>query len=952
MDTINLLAFCLPLGLFVFWGIVGYAALSLLRTQRHTLQNLLIAPSIGIATTLLPIFWLSRAGLPVRSFAIIMTLILFIISIAILLFRKPLLPFKKYSIFFGIFILALFLTGRPLLEFGFNWVSYCNDDMANYCLRALRFLHYGYSETPNINDLVQGKDYSLFYWFMDVPGRARTGADLLLAWISALTHLTPLQTFMPIILAFHLSLISAAGGFLFHSKRFNKAAITCCILLSFSPLTSLGALYQLIAQVVGLSLLCATLTLLLQPFSIHQKLFALRFGVLFAILISALLISYPEISPFLGFAIILYFSINIIKGWKPKKIVYLFVATSMIFIATFLQSYILNYVLYLKSQITAGIALNSKTSIFPYYLMPSGLANLWGFQPISYIASEPWLSISIILGMILLISIFCFSIWLFFKKQQHPIASITMAMILFFIYLYIKKMGFGLFKIAMYMQPFTLGCFALLISNIMNRSIILSRFFIIFIIMLTIPAQSFYVKQSGSNKNNKNVFIEIPGASDSKINFEVQNLLLSIPFNKTILFDTNNVVLAKFEAFDLKNRKMYFLAQDFFNRFDSVNYENLSPEVFNIYNLIKKQIKLKYQYDTLSFKLIAPDSRSLVNTFQQVKLTHHDQKNAHLITTTPKLSLFNRRHYSYNNNNFISMDMNKIQNHLVFIHSTLGENYYSAVDHRMISLYQLENDYFYPNKTMAAIGQYLVFQIINPSSKVRLIADITTTLNQDKNNSLPSASIIADKFSPLSFVGRGSGRIFSESFSPKIINQFPYITLNMGNKLITFPYKKVGLMNLYGKEVPFDKRCIIGFSRDISLISEEEYINLKAPSKIDSFPTDLADPNLEYSGIYEDGWISEDAFFNLNQPKNSKLVIKGEFPQIHANQTKLSISVDGTKIYDERLIPGIFKIKLIVPNKPGRRKIELHFANTQLLPNGDNRPVAAKIEFLGFEKQL
>ena len=33
-----------------------------------------------------------------------------------------------------------------------------------------------------------------------------------------------------------------------------------------------------------------------------------------------------------------------------------------------------------------------------------------------------------------------------------------------------------------------------------------------------------------------------------------------------------------------------------------------------------------------------------------------------------------------------------------------------------------------------------------------------------------------------------------------------------------------------------------------------------------AFPADLTYPDLEYSGIYEDGWIAESAFFSLSQP--------------------------------------------------------------------------------------
>ena len=43
---------------------------------------------------------------------------------------------------------ALVATGRPMFKYGFDWVSYCNDDMANYALAADWFYHHGYYDLP------------------------------------------------------------------------------------------------------------------------------------------------------------------------------------------------------------------------------------------------------------------------------------------------------------------------------------------------------------------------------------------------------------------------------------------------------------------------------------------------------------------------------------------------------------------------------------------------------------------------------------------------------------------------------------------------------------------------------------------------------------------------------------------------------------------------------------
>jgi hypothetical protein len=51
---VQLVAFGLSITLFIFWGVVGYAVLAALHTQRNLLQKTLLAPVVGVvAVTLL-----------------------------------------------------------------------------------------------------------------------------------------------------------------------------------------------------------------------------------------------------------------------------------------------------------------------------------------------------------------------------------------------------------------------------------------------------------------------------------------------------------------------------------------------------------------------------------------------------------------------------------------------------------------------------------------------------------------------------------------------------------------------------------------------------------------------------------------------------------------------------------------------------------------------------------
>src|SRR5215831_155052 len=110
----------------------------------------------------------------------------------------------------------------------------------------------------------------------------------------------------------------------------------------------------------------------------------------------------------------------------------------------------------------------------------------------------------------------------------------------------------------------------------------------------------------------------------------------------------------------------------------------------------------------------------------------------------------------------------------------------------------------------------------------------------------------------------------------------------MGVEGTRFPEPRRGLMKLYGTDVSTDRRSLVGFLRDISLVSEEQYAAFKPPSEIAVFAynrNDLRDnPELEYSGIYEDGWVSEHSFCRLSQPAGSSgalhAVVKGDVPAL------------------------------------------------------------------------
>jgi len=194
-----MIALLLVLGTFLYLTFIGQAVVALLRPRLGVLWSWFIAPTVGLALLIVLITRLNVWGIPVRVAGPWLTLGMFVAAVGIFIWRRPKLPWRQLAPFFGIVCVYLLYVGWPAVRFGFNWISYGNDDMANYCLAAERFLNHGYYDLPLQTDL-EGRNYTQHYWFMHGLQQIRPGSELAVAWVSSLTGLKAHQTFMPTIL--------------------------------------------------------------------------------------------------------------------------------------------------------------------------------------------------------------------------------------------------------------------------------------------------------------------------------------------------------------------------------------------------------------------------------------------------------------------------------------------------------------------------------------------------------------------------------------------------------------------------------------------------------------------------------------------------------------------------------------------------------------------------------
>lgn len=128
---------------------------------------------------------------------------------------------------------------------------------------------------------------------------------------------------MPVIMALYLTLIAATGAMALDREGSWKLAALAMGLIAISPMTTLGAIYQLIAQVGGLSLLCVAVTLLFRPLATKPLSQLIISNVIAGVIIAALLIWYPEVLPFLVLGWLLYMVLAV-KKIGPTGLEFLF----------------------------------------------------------------------------------------------------------------------------------------------------------------------------------------------------------------------------------------------------------------------------------------------------------------------------------------------------------------------------------------------------------------------------------------------------------------------------------------------------------------------------------------------------------------------------------------------------------------------------------------------------
>jgi hypothetical protein len=201
-------------------------------------------------------------------------------------------------------------------------------------------------------------------------------------------------------------------------------------------------------------------------------------------------------------------------------------------------------------------------------------------------------------------------------------------------------------------------------------------------------------------------------------------------------------------------------------------------------------------------------------------------------------------------------------------------------------------------------------------------------------------------------VGAGSARVISGVIKPEYYEGEAYLMIDFGDEASVIKKRKTGLMRWYGLNYALDDRRLVGFTRDISVITDEQYRAAARPTRISRFPDDLLnEKGLEYSGLYEDGWIGDDCYFKLGASRPGQIFsFRGYIPDMPDFRTAgvdLTISINGKPTEVVNLKAGKFTLSRLIKEGSDITSVALHFSNAEVYDKqSDLRRVSAFVEEL------
>lgn len=894
----------LPLLYFLFLLVLGRAFFAVTKVRMKGMAMWYLSPAMGLAVFGFIIGWQNQLGTPIRSFGMETVVVLSLASIGVLIWRKCQVPWKKLLAPMILTILFVGLAGYPSFRYGADWVSYLNNDYANYCVGATRLLNHGFFYAPTHEQVLSG-DPSHGYWVMHVGFGTRPVTDFVLAAFSDASRISPREAYMPVILMFALLQAWALAGVVTIRSCSQRLAVPAMVFLFVTPLFVLGVYSQLLAQVGGLALMLLAYALLVKPTRDRPWKESLLRLLPCAAAVGGLLWFYPESAPFALLAAGLVLVWRWIK--RPSQRRASVAALGIAACITILLLHI-NLVMIFKF-LLAQATHQGMADVFPYFTRAGGWPRLLGWIPFfgKPMWWMPWAALA--LALLLLAAPL---------RKHRIIVPIAIVMLLVALRLYTSHGEFGLFKLAMFAQP-VLAVGAAVIWCWTWPSIVRLALLGGWLAM-TLPTTWVYYKfavgqPGGPCEGPYATQLGFPRKPKEKGACDLINMgpgmeklvMLHMPHLST------NTLPASFSG-------MYWGKERF---------RNAGAEFLPFIQPVEKSFQNRYLY-------------------WEFPLNPKASKVKYVVEPHPLISPFNRMHNPTSSTDWFSLTKrDKVVNRLALCTSALpdSENPIGEAQIEHFNGLPAEPD---PAATagekrgMTGMERHLLFEVINPTEEIWLRISFTrSSMPKGRNQLSQHAVIIGAAETPVGFVGNGSANVIVGPLKPLMLD---------GRALIAFDW-----MEPLGRVSDDDRRKLAGWVRDISALSTEQRRALRPPQLLllDTPQSLIGNSSFEYSGIAEDGIVARNswAVFESRPGARNALRIEGIIPGLPGLEkgNTLTVSLNGVEFRTAEMQPGAFEELFELPPQETAAafKVTLSWKNSTILPGADGREASAILKKWG-----
>jgi hypothetical protein len=858
---------------------------------------------------------------------------------------------------FGLILAGTFgLTAWPMAVYGFDWVANGNDDMAFYCLAATGYRDHGFATVPTLDDMMTGRDGTQALWFFYVLYQVRP-SEMSVAMGSAYAGLSAQQVFMPVIVALNLALVASGSG-LAGLGAGRRAAIVTGAMLGVSAPTTYGVVQQVLGQVGGLALVCAALALVSGRFRRIPTGVLLRRAGACGVVFAALLISYPEVIPILVGGCIILGVRELLRGRLDRRHL-VHAALAILVMLVLLPVYIYGATAFLRVQSGATGASDTIKELFPYFLTPRGPAILFGLLPISGQESNWFQNMCIVIGFLLLASLVLPSLRDLRRSRAFAAAFAMTAGLTAM--LYVREAAFGLFKIAMFIQPFLWAVVGAWVARRRGWTLRVTVPLLIALAALNIRTQFWYVDQS----RGENYRVEVPTISTRHSLAQFRELLKKRTAEGNVdrvLLATENVVLVKLLASEVRDVPVNEFGVSPLRVISTGGLSAAPRAPWLKFHEEWKAPLLAMGADLAAYRernrttVRDPDTGQPLHKllYPVPDLKQGPPERTLVAAGVGGLSVLNRHQYPETGPALLCTPLADLHNFAVFCDASGARQQYLSLDKpEETALYRLEVDFAFAKRTFAGAGRAMLLEVLNPSPRVRVLVNHTgTTKALPTSRTVAPVQVIGDRRVALGAIGSGAARLVSPPLALQTVGSGQFLAIDFGPAMPLRPNDLASIERLWGAELPRDPRRLTGHLREVSVLSEQEYAAFRPPQAIAQFPSDLDHPHIEYSGFFETGWMGKEAKVRLSQTDaNQECVVRGGVPGIPGApgfRTELTVLLDGAPVERKILAPGDFEVRVPGPG-PGAHWIELRFSQTQVVPAPDGRELSAITRFIGFE---